>query len=148
VLVRGKIGKTGTHPIEPSPGHEPRVILDATVELPSCGSLRLLATHFDHRSAADRMRGARLANKLASGLPAVLAGDLNARPDAEEIRELAAEWSIAGEGQALLTIPVATPARQIDYILFRPAQRWRVVEVKVLKSGSLPITGRFSRCWN
>jgi endonuclease/exonuclease/phosphatase family metal-dependent hydrolase len=127
VLARGKIGKTETHPIEPSPGHEPRVILDAAVELPRCGTVRLLATHFDHRAAADRLRGARLANTLIADL---LAGDLNATRDSEEIRELSAHWTIAGP--MLLTIPSAVPNRQIDYILYRRAERWRVVDVKVL----------------
>jgi endonuclease/exonuclease/phosphatase family metal-dependent hydrolase len=133
-LARGKIVTADTHGIEPSPGQEPRVILDVTAEVPSCGAVRLLATHFDNRTAADRMRGARLANTLAraAALPALLAGDLNATPEAEEIRELAAEWSVAGAGLNLLTIPVAEPSRQIDYILFRPARRWRVVEAKVL----------------
>ena len=31
------------------------------------------------------------------------------------------------------TVPVTQPERQIDYILFRPQARWRVVEVKVLE---------------
>ena len=31
------------------------------------------------------------------------------------------------------TVPVTQPERQIDYILFRPRARWRVVEVKVLE---------------
>ena len=30
------------------------------------------------------------------------------------------------------TIPVREPARQIDYVLFRPAERWKVIETKVL----------------
>jgi hypothetical protein len=30
------------------------------------------------------------------------------------------------------TIPVGKPARQIDYVLFRPARRWRTREVQVL----------------
>ncbi len=135
VLVRGRIVKTQVHLIEPTPGHEPRVILDATVELPGCGSsVRLLATHFDHLSADDRMRGAKLANTLVhdSPLPSILSGDLNATQDKPEIRELAAEWKIAGEGKTLLTIPAAKPARQIDYVLFRPAPKWEVTDVRVI----------------
>jgi endonuclease/exonuclease/phosphatase family metal-dependent hydrolase len=28
-------------------------------------------------------------------------------------------------------MPASNPPRQIDYILFRPANRWKVVEVRV-----------------
>ena len=31
------------------------------------------------------------------------------------------------------TIPVTTPDRQIDFVLFRPAARWKVVESRVLE---------------
>jgi endonuclease/exonuclease/phosphatase family metal-dependent hydrolase len=34
--------------------------------------------------------------------------------------------------QPLPTIPVEKPARQIDYVLVRPANRWKVVETRVL----------------
>ena len=33
----------------------------------------------------------------------------------------------------LPTIPVCRPQRQIDFILYRPANRWKVVEAKVLE---------------
>jgi endonuclease/exonuclease/phosphatase (EEP) superfamily protein YafD len=70
-------------------------------------------------------------NSLAAG-PAILAGDLNSTPDSATLRALATEWSVAGRGKPLLTIPTGTPRRQIDFVLFRPAHRWRVIEVRVL----------------
>ena len=30
------------------------------------------------------------------------------------------------------TVPVAKPVRQIDYILVRPKNRWKVIETRVL----------------
>ena len=30
------------------------------------------------------------------------------------------------------TVPVGKPTRQIDFILVRPAARWKVIETKVL----------------
>jgi len=63
-------------------------------------------------------------------LPSLLAGDLNALRDSRPMRKLAEAWQVAGD--VLPTFPSAAPTRQIDYILYRPAHRWRVVEVRVL----------------
>ena len=41
------------------------------------------------------------------------------------------QWTVAGS-EELPTIPVGEPKRQIDFILYRPACRWRVIEVRVL----------------
>ncbi|HWR51595.1 MAG TPA: endonuclease/exonuclease/phosphatase family protein [Bryobacteraceae bacterium] len=144
VLVLGEIAGSRVHAIGNSPGHEPRVILESVVRLKKLLNaedagkgvvLRVFSTtHFDHRSAEDRKRGAELAVRLAaeSDGPAILAGDLNAVPDAAELAPLKAQWRFAGEGQALLTIPVVVPNRQIDYVLYRPAARWKVVSVEVI----------------
>ncbi len=62
---------------------------------------------------------------------AILAGDLNAVAGSGPLRALSAGWKIAGEGQNLPTIPSPAPARQIDFVLMRPAAGWRVIEVRV-----------------
>jgi endonuclease/exonuclease/phosphatase family metal-dependent hydrolase len=73
----------------------------------------------------------------------LLAGDLNATPDSAVMRALEKHWKIAGgdakpqateNGGAnrLLTYPADTPTKLIDYVLFRPADRWQVVETRVL----------------
>lgn len=77
------------------------------------------------------MAGAALAN-LPVSLPAILAGDLNAPPDDLVIGTLMQQWTSATKGPGYPTIPVADPKTQIDYVLFRPAKRWAVVDVKVL----------------
>ena len=40
-------------------------------------------------------------------------------------------WTRANE-KALPTIPVNNPTKQIDFILFRPVPRWKVIEVRIL----------------
>jgi endonuclease/exonuclease/phosphatase family metal-dependent hydrolase len=100
-----------------------------------------------------RKRGAKLA---------IIAGDFNALPDSRPIRELAKEWQIAGwsrdgresqvrrgvrgdvaktqagggldeEGaDAVVTFPADKPDHCIDYVMCRPAKRWKVVELRVL----------------
>jgi endonuclease/exonuclease/phosphatase family metal-dependent hydrolase len=55
--------------------------------------------------------------------PVVLAGDLNAVPEAAELAPLrsmfADAWTRAGEGPGF-TIPVEAPDRRIDYVLTSP----------------------------
>jgi endonuclease/exonuclease/phosphatase (EEP) superfamily protein YafD len=63
--------------------------------------------------------------------PAVLAGDLNDIRGSQALQILERDWRIANDGE-LPTIPVERPARQIDFVLVRPRERWRLVESRVL----------------
>ena len=114
--------------------------------------LLFLCTHLDYRPPdEERMNSALAINELIKqrSEPAIIAGDFNATPESRVIREFAKEWKIVGaggEGKAegrrsdatgsaegsLLTFPSEKPDRQIDYIMCRPANRWEVVEVRVL----------------
>jgi endonuclease/exonuclease/phosphatase family metal-dependent hydrolase len=112
-----------------------------------------LCTHLDFRPAEDeRMASAKTINELVrkrGGEPAIIAGDFNATRESGPIREFEKEWVVAGgemesakpqaDGRAtenrlsaLLTYPADLPDRWIDYVLYRPAERWKVVEVRVL----------------
>ena len=64
-------------------------------------------------------------------VPALLVGDLNAVPSSPTLTALTARWT-RSNAQDLLTSPSTKPARQIDYVLFRPADRWRALETRVL----------------
>ncbi|MCL4203504.1 MAG: endonuclease/exonuclease/phosphatase family protein [Pirellulaceae bacterium] len=115
---------------------EQRGVLQVEIELPDqFGRLLLLATHLDYRADdRERIASAKVINQLASDgkdQPAVLAGDLNDVPDSRTLQELETVWTRANQ-KPLPTIPVDQPSRQIDFILFRPAERWQAVEVQVL----------------
>jgi endonuclease/exonuclease/phosphatase family metal-dependent hydrolase len=116
---------------------EQRGVLEVEIELPDdFGTLLLLATHLDHRRAdRERIASAQWINQhITDGddRPAVLAGDLNATPDSPTLGEFEKIWTRANN-EILPTFPVTQPTRQIDYILFQPADRWRVVQVYVLE---------------
>lgn len=135
VLSRRPIRRHQNHRLPmPTPG-EPRGVLEVEVELTGGEPLVLLATHLDHRPLdRSRRESAEAVNKLAAAAPnrlSILAGDLNAVPKSEVLKILGAEWH-SPEGDSLLTSPATTPRRQIDYVLSRPASRWRVDEIKVL----------------
>lgn len=97
--------------------------------------LWFLATHFDHRrDDRERVASAEAINRLIEGNLtglALLAGDLNATPASAALQRLREKWHVANQ-RPLPTIPVSKPDRQIDYVLWRPETRWRVVEVSVL----------------
>jgi endonuclease/exonuclease/phosphatase family metal-dependent hydrolase len=132
VLVNGTVLGSRVFPIGASEGMEPRSILMVEMRPYRCSlDLGFLSTHFDHKSEEDRMAGAGVAN-LPIGLPAILAGDLNAPPDDLVLGTLMQQWTSATKGPAYLTSPAEAPKKQIDYVLFRPAKRWTVVEAKVV----------------
>ena len=119
ILVNGTILGSRVFPIDASEGMEPRSILMVETRPYRCGlDLAFLSTHFDHKSEEDRMAGAALAN-LPIGLPAILAGDLNAPADDLLLGTLMQQWTTAAKNK-------------IDFILVRPANRWAVIEAKVI----------------
>ncbi len=116
---------------------EQRGVLDLEVRAggPDGPILRIFATHLDYRSDdAERLASADMINRLPledPDQPAILLGDLNALPDSPTLQQFQTHWKRVN-AEPLSTSPVDRPTRQIDYILVRPADRWRVVEVRVL----------------
>ena len=62
-------------------------------------------------------------------------------PESTPIEELRKQWKIVGmqaeakslKALPLLTFPAEKPDRWIDYVLVRPAEKWEVVEVRVIE---------------
>jgi endonuclease/exonuclease/phosphatase family metal-dependent hydrolase len=136
VLSRLPISQHKNHLLPRFDDGEQRGVLQVEVDLPDgLGRLRFLATHLDYRAGdRERIASAKAINELAAdskSRPAVLAGDLNDVPDSKTLQELETVWTRAND-KVLPTIPVDQPNRQIDFILFRPAERWKTIEVQVL----------------
>ncbi|WP_345686549.1 endonuclease/exonuclease/phosphatase family protein [Novipirellula caenicola] len=115
---------------------EQRGYIEATIQIPGVAEpLLLMATHLDHRrDERERLESADAINasvKKAKQPIALLAGDMNATPDSETMKRLGAMWTSVTDAP-IPTIPVTEPKRQIDFILYRPQNRWNVVEVNVL----------------
>ena len=120
--------------------------------------LLFLCTHLDYRPPDnERMNSAATINELIRKRGdelAIIAGDFNATPESRPIRALAEEWKIAGwkdgveteltrdwdvkrpplgkKPVAVVTFPADKPDHCIDYVMVRPAERWKVVELRVL----------------
>ncbi len=136
VLARFPIARSTNHLLPRLSGGEQRGVIEAEIKLPdSDAHVTLLATHLDHRSDhRERIESAKVINRLASkhgDHAMLLAGDLNATPKSEPLKRFFESWTSVNAEQ-LATIPVTRPTKQIDYVLYRPQDRWRVIEVKVL----------------
>ena len=104
---------------------EPRSVLHVVVSAPH-GAVHVLNTHVDHRAAspARKAQVLELLAYVASAVPrdarVVLGGDLNAPPDAAEVRSLAVVlsdvWPSCGGGDGV-TFRSDAPDRRIDYIM-------------------------------
>lgn len=129
------------HALPVTPEREPRAILDAWFAHPA--AFRILATHLDI-TRPDRLSAVEALARIAphhEAAPMIFLGDLNDTPDSPVLEKLLAQgWKSAVTGP---TVPVIEPKRQIDFILYRPAGRWRLVEEKVLNeplaSDHLPV---------
>ncbi|WP_164101048.1 endonuclease/exonuclease/phosphatase family protein [Candidatus Laterigemmans baculatus] len=136
VLSRFPIQAHENHRLPNFADGEQRGLLMAEIDVPGLEDrLLLLATHFDHRrDDRERLASAKAVNQRVAEQaqqPALLVGDLNDVHGSPTLEELAKQW-LHTTREPLPTIPVATPTRQIDFVLCRPPQRWKVIEVQVL----------------
>lgn len=117
------------------PERERRIVASVTVQTDGL-NLTFASTHLHHFDAAIREEQAKALNALFAdeSQPVILAGDLNATPDSRPIAILKQHWSSATEDAAgSFTYPAAKPERQLDYVLFRPDDRFRVRSVQVIE---------------
>ncbi|WP_169974359.1 endonuclease/exonuclease/phosphatase family protein [Tautonia rosea] len=136
VLSRVPITEHRNHLLPSPAGGEPRGALSATLSLADDGStFRIISTQFDHRqddrnrlAAADWLAG--LADN-PDAPPAILAGDLNAIPTSPTVRRLSTRWTPASP-EVMPTVPANAPRAAFDHVFVAPADRWSIVEVRVL----------------
>lgn len=114
-----------------TPGREARGALEATIKIPA--DFRIFATHLDvtekDRLLAVEWLAKRIA-ELPAGTPMILAGDFNAAPGSRAFKALSEQWTTDPEIKP--TSPAEKPEKQIDFVAFRPRERWRVIETRVL----------------
>lgn len=135
ILSKYSFNQTKTYPLPALPEHEPRAALAVNVTFPFAEEILFVGTHLDHaRDQADRISQAKKINEIFTGIksPAILAGDLNAMPESASIKILTQFWSDASASNPEPTFPSSEPKRKIDYIMFYPKERWRVIETKVI----------------
>jgi len=112
----------------------PRGAIAVTVRAPNGKPFRFVSTHFQHNVPEDRVAEAKAINRLFASdtMPCILAGDMNARPDSEPIRILQEKWSGTSEDSPAPTAPSRQPTSRIDYIFYRPATAFDLMEARVI----------------
>lgn len=119
-------------------GNEPRAALEVTTTLPSADTITFVATHLDHLAdEKDRVSQAKKINEVfaKNNKPTILAGDLNAIPGSTPINILEKIWKPSyDKNNIAYTYPSNNPTSKIDYIMFYPKKKWRIIETKVIKN--------------
>ncbi len=133
ILSKYSFLSTKVHALPHQPDKEPRTALEVNFVMDSGDTIRFIGTHLDHESASQRLcQARRLAEWFrADDRPAILAGDLNALPLSGAMKMIETSWTRAFD-EDIPTWPSDNPQKKIDYVLFRPADRWKVLETKVI----------------
>ncbi len=134
ILSKYSFLSTKNHALVAGEGKEPRAALEVNVIIKSNDTIRFIGTHLDHtKDETDRINQANQINSIFSKdeVPTILAGDLNARPESETMQIFYKYWK-QSFSENTPTSPANDPRAKIDYILFKPAKRWRVLETKVI----------------
>lgn len=134
VLTRGTIVKADVHKL-PGTG-EPRSLLETVVRI-NGGIVEMYVTHTTawasvNRATRDRQLQCVNAHLRASGFPFVVAGDLNAPPESEEIARFLNRNVLQFVGDAK-TPTHRLMEQRLDYILADPG--WTVRSARVLDDG-------------
>ncbi|GAA1635362.1 endonuclease/exonuclease/phosphatase family protein [Kribbella alba] len=149
VLSRYPIKDFGNTLLPLNPGGEQRGLAVASIKVRG-RELRFANTHLTSDNNAERLDQAQKVVELLGGSnqPTVLVGDLNARPEALEIKALTAiwrdTWTEVGVGPGY-TLEAYNPMARIDYLLHTPTLRPISAEVLTTNaSDHLPVTATFT----
>ncbi|MCA9248281.1 MAG: endonuclease/exonuclease/phosphatase family protein [Planctomycetales bacterium] len=140
VLSRLPILDVAIHPLPYTESSEelvtyPRGAIAVIVQTAGDAKFRFVSTHFQHNVAKDRLAEAKQINELFANnasLPTLLAGDMNATPESEPIVELVKSWSNASDDPPSPSAPSAQPRVRIDYLFYRPAVSWKLLDARVI----------------
>jgi len=118
-------------------GSEPRAALEIVTILDSNDTIAFIGTHLDHlKDEKDRVAQAKKINEVFSEnkYPSILAGDLNAIPGSTPISILEEMWTASYRKDNLAyTFPYNHPVKKIDYVMFYPENRWKVLQTEVIQ---------------
>jgi len=114
-------------------GAEPRSALDARVRLPSGEELLLCSVHL-YRTETERLAQAQTLVEIYReiDIPMILGGDFNSKPGSSVMNLIEEVWTNTDKGEDRFTMSSTNPRSEIDFVLYRPANRFDVVSIDVL----------------
>lgn len=116
-------------------GLEPRTALATRIRLTeSSGEIIVVGIHLYATAEERYAQASRLIEILREEMtPIILAGDFNSTPDSEVIDLFKrAGWHIPDKGEDHLTFRSDDPDREIDYIMYRPKERFEIDKLDVI----------------
>lgn len=134
ILTKYPVMKSEVHLLPFVAGTEQRSVLEALISINNDEVIRVASTHFDHlEDNRLRVKQSEYLNKILNdSIPTVLAGDLNAPPNTEEIGVFRKDWNFSFKDSAF-TFPSEEATKKIDYILTRPLGSWKLVKAEIIK---------------
>lgn len=133
LLSRFPFGPTAVQTLPGEPDREQRMAFVGRLMVDQ-QPLSFATTHLHHANEPIRLRQATTLNEVFASMdhPMILAGDLNAIPESPPMKLLKQHWAIAAGKEQLLTFPAGKPNRQIDYVLWKPTTRFRLIDTVVM----------------
>ena len=119
-----------------TPGKEPRAALMITTVTGSGDTISFIGTHLSHENSENRILQIKKINEVFEKVnyPSLLAGDLNDIPGSDAINLLEKFWTPTyDKDNPAFTYPSDKPDRKIDYIMYRPADSWEIIDTKVIQ---------------
>ena len=132
ILSKYTFLNTRNIPLPYIPGDEPRTALEITTIISSKDTISFIGTHLDHlKIETNKVLQAKEINKVFSSnkYPTILAGDLNAEPKSNTMNILESFWTASyDKSDPQPTFSSENPTKKIDYVLFYPQHRWKVLK--------------------
>jgi len=117
-------------------GNEPRTVLQIVTTLETGDTVSFICTHLDYKpNSLERIEQVNKINELfaSSKYPTILAGDFNDVPNSKTISILEKFWQPTyDKSNPELTFPSNNPDRKIDYVMFNPKEKWKLIDRKVI----------------
>jgi len=130
VLTRLPVRNVRVHPI-PEAGGSRLAVHEVEVEVSTApgGSVSVVSVHLAG-TPDERLAQADSLTRIFTGRshPVILAGDFNSRRGDAVMTALAGEWTMFGKRGKPDTYPSDAPDREIDFVLFRPAGAFDVLD--------------------
>jgi endonuclease/exonuclease/phosphatase family metal-dependent hydrolase len=103
------------------------------IKIPDGDTIFFASTHLGLSKATRLLQAGKLTDIITPlSKPLILAGDLNARPESETIQLLDKIMTRSCKQNCAFTIPVKNPDRKIDYIMYRPAGKFKTIDQEVI----------------
>ena len=137
ILSKHPMESMKNHPLPTAAGSggEPRTLATAVITLPQGEKILFACTHLDaQRNDTNRIiQAQKIVDLLQSEkFPIILAGDFNAPPATPTINIFDKYFTRSCMTDCAFTIPVINPTKTIDFIVYAPANRFSVIDHKVI----------------